>query len=73
MIGLTKLPGGAHTLTHPDGPLFLIVRRRRVVYAELHAASRQGVLKWTAGPGATLPPQLAGYLALAESVVVPIA
>jgi hypothetical protein len=72
-IGLARLPAGGHILRHPDGPLFIIIRRRRVVFAELRARDGGGWLRWTASPGASLPSQLAGYLALAESVVMPIA
>jgi hypothetical protein len=35
VIGLLALPDGAWTVTHPRGPMWLLIRRRRIVAAQL--------------------------------------
>ena len=72
MIGLAGLANGAHPLRHPDGPLFVVVRRRRIAYAELWSW-RNGIMRWAGDPDAPRFHDIrAGFEALARKVVVPI-
>jgi hypothetical protein len=70
MIGLHGLPDGAHTRPHPDGDVFLLVRRGRVVGAQLWLTARPGYRHWAADPGVTATGIRAGPQALARKVVV---
>ncbi len=47
MIGLANLPDGAYTLDGPSGPMFVRVRRRAIVWAELVDLSDGHVYRWT--------------------------
>lgn len=71
MIGLQTPRGGGYALTHPLGPLFVIIRRRRLVYAELHDRLGGGIVRWSAVDDPTPETRLAGLQALARKVLVP--
>lgn len=69
MIGLAGLHDGCYTLQHPAGALFLRVRRRRIVHAELAPWGAPKTVSWSAGPRERASAILEGYRALAERVV----
>jgi hypothetical protein len=72
-IGLRGLPDGAHTVRHPDGDVFLLIRRGRIVGAQLWLTARPGYQHWAADPGVTATGIRAGLQALARKVVMPAA
>jgi hypothetical protein len=48
LIGLANLPDGAHTLKHPRGLLWLLVRQGRLVRAELYVPVLDRIEVWPA-------------------------
>jgi hypothetical protein len=71
MIGLANLPNGPHHLRLLDEELFILVRRRRIVYAESWFADG-GKLAWrSSAPGIRAEQIVTGLQALAEKVVMP--
>jgi hypothetical protein len=56
MIKIAGLPDGAHTLTHPRGPVWLLVRKGEITRAELWDRDHEAVYYWSARGQRTWPP-----------------
>lgn len=54
MIGLAGLPDGAHTVEHPRGPLWLLVRKGRIVRCEWYDREKEAIVAWP-GDGRAKP------------------
>jgi hypothetical protein len=46
VIGLVTLPNGAWTVAHPRGPLWLLIRRGKIVRAELYDNETGHIVIW---------------------------
>lgn len=46
MIGLRGLPDGGHLLEHPDGPLWVLVRKGRIVRGEIYQVTANRLRGW---------------------------